>query len=152
MLVKPITAMSDKVDELIQLSRQYQATLYPPESINQDDPDYLLKGGMYFIGAYQGDDLCGIGGVKVMRDDQTYGEIKNLFVNPVFRGQGVSKIIMNALEQYLIDNNVSLCRLETGVSQPESIGLYRRLGYRDRAAYGSYADDPLSIFMEKVIE
>lgn len=152
MLIKPITALSDKVAEIIQLSRQYQATLYPPESINQDDPHDLVNGSMYFIGAYRGGDLCGIGGVKIMHDDQHYGEIKNLFVNPLCRGQGVSKMIMNALEQFLIDNNIRLCRLEAGVNQPESVGLYNSMGYHVRVAYGAYQSDPLSIFMEKAIE
>lgn len=152
MLIKPITALTDQVDAIIRLSREYQAGLYPAESINQDDPQDLVNGDMYFIGAYQGDDLCGIGAVKIMNDDQVYGEIKNLFVDPVCRGRGVSKIIMNALEDYLIKNEIHLCRLETGVSQPESIGLYQRLGYHNRDTYGDYVPDPLSIFMEKKIK
>ncbi len=54
-MIKPITTLSDQVDKIIQLSRQYQATLYPPESINQDDPHDLVNGSIYFIGAYQDD-------------------------------------------------------------------------------------------------
>ncbi len=152
MLIKPIRVLSDQVNEIIQLSRQYHATLYPPESINQDNPHDLINDSMYFIGAYKDDVLCGIGAVKIMNDDLHYGEIKNLFVNPAFRGQGASKNIMLALEQYLIENNISICRLETGISQPESLGLYRSLGYRERVAYGAYRDDSYSVFMEKVIE
>ena len=149
MLIKPITALTDDVDELIQQSRRYQQSIYPAESINQDDPQKLVNGEIYFIGAYEGSHLYGIGGVKIMDDDSHYGEIKNLFVNPKFRGKGVSKQIMQALEAYLAEHQVNLCRLETGVNQPESISLYQRLGYRDRNAYGAYHPDPLSIFMEK---
>lgn len=155
MIVNSITQLSEDVDDLIQQSRRYQEILYPPESINQDDPHYLINGGMYFIGAYDSEKLCGIGGVKIMHDimidDGYYGEIKNLFVDPDSRGRGASKMIMNSLENYLIKKEVKLCRLETGVSQPESIGLYQRLGYRDCQAYGDYADDPLSVFMEKTL-
>ena len=155
MIIKAITKLSEDVDYLIQQSRDYQAEIYPAESINQDDPQYLVNGGMYFIGVYDGEQLCGVGGVKimhdVMNDDGHYGEIKNLFVDPKCRGRGASKIIMTALEDYLIKKKVGLCRLETGVSQPESIGLYLRLGYQDCAAYGEYADDPLSVFMEKTL-
>ena len=152
MLVKAIIELTGDVSALVQKSRDYQASLYPTESINQDDPEYLVNGDMYFIGAYDGESLCGIGGVKIMHDNPDYGEIKNLFVDPVCRGRGVSKIIMSALEDYLINNKINLCRLETGVSQPESLGLYHRLGYQDRDAYGDYVPDPLSIFMEKEIE
>lgn len=152
MEIKPIIELNGDVDALIQMSRDYQAEIYPAESINQDDPEYLVKGGMYFVGAYDGERLCGIGGVKIMRDTPDYGEIKNLFVDPVCRGLGVSKIIMSTLENHLIKEEINLCRLETGVSQPESIGLYHRLGYRDCDAYGDYGPDPLSIFMEKEIK
>ena len=152
MKIKLITSLSVDVHALIQMSRDYQAGIYPAESINQDDPEHLISASMYFIGAYDGDELCGIGGVKIMHDDSSYGEIKNLFVDPKCRGRGVSKIIMKALEDYLAKTRISLCRLETGVSQPESIGLYKKLGYHDRAAYGDYAADELSVFMEKPIE
>ncbi len=152
MEIKPIVELDDDVDALIQMSRDYQASLYPSESINQDDPEYLTNGGMYFIGAYQSKKLCGIGGVKIMQDTPDYGEIKNLFVDPDCRGRGVSKIIMSSLENHLIKNKIGLCRLETGISQPESVGLYHSLGYQDCDAYGSYQADPMSIFMEREIK
>ena len=42
-----------------------------------------------------------------------------------------------------------VARLETGIHQPEALGLYRRLGYVERGPFGSYALDPLSVFFEK---
>jgi putative acetyltransferase len=41
--------------------------------------------------------------------------------------------------------------LETGVLQPDAIALYRGQGFRDRGPFGSYAPDPLSVFMEKAL-
>ena len=151
MLIKPITFLADEVMDIIQMSRQYQARIYPPESIHQDNPATLINGSSYFIGAFKDGNLCGIGAAKIMHDEGDYGEIKNLFVNPVYRGQGVSKLIMQALEQYLVDNDIRLCRLETGVRQPESLALYSDLGYQKRAPFGAYGDDPLSVFMQKEI-
>ena len=40
-------------------------------------------------------------------------------------------------------------RLETGVLQKAAIGLYVSLGYDHIQPFGSYLDDPLSLFMEK---
>jgi putative acetyltransferase len=40
-------------------------------------------------------------------------------------------------------------RLETGTHQLASIHLYERLSYVTRGPFGSYAEDPLSVFMEK---
>ncbi len=83
--------------------------------------------------------------------------MKNLFVDPDFRGCGISKVIMLALEQYILEQDileqgVNLCRLETGINQPESIGLYHSMGYQDCVAYGNYLPAPLCIFMDKTLE
>lgn len=152
MEIKPISRISNDVDALIQLSRNYQAGLYPPESIHQEDPHLLLANDIYFIGAYFERILLGIGAVKRVDRSERYGEIKNLFVDPNHRGKGASRVIMSRLEQHLIDNSIMLCRLETGPSQPESIGLYKSLGYQECSAYGDYKPDPLSLFMEKELK
>ena len=87
-----------------------------------------------------------------MPAEPDYGEIKNLYVGPAFRRQGASRQLMLALEQYLLAQEIRLCRLETGIYQPESIALYRRLGYQECPAYGDYQADPLSVFMEKHLD
>lgn len=152
MQIETINVISNEVDALIQLSRDYQAELYPPESIHQEGAQQLLAPNIYFIGAYLQHNLLGIGAVKLVDASPGYGEIKNLFVDPRHRGQGASRVIMNALEQHLIDRGMMLCRLETGPGQPESIGLYKSLGYHERTAYGDYKPDPLSVFMEKQLQ
>ena len=149
MHIRPIEFISDDVNTLIQLSRRYMAELYPPESIHQEDPQRLLDTDTYFIGAYLERKLLGIGAVKHVDASPAYGEIKNLFVDPRQRGQGASRLIMNALEQSLVDSNIMLCCLETGSGQAESIGLYQSLGYQQCPPYGDYKPDPLSVFMEK---
>ena len=44
---------------------------------------------------------------------------------------------------------IAMVRLETGVLQKAAIGLYESLGYCHIQPFGSYLDDPLSLFMEK---
>jgi putative acetyltransferase len=43
-------------------------------------------------------------------------------------------------------------RLETGVSQPEAIGLYRSAGFEEIGPFGLYEVDPLSLFMQKELK
>jgi putative acetyltransferase len=149
MKIKKIKTISNEVSALIQLSREYQAGLYPPESIHQEDPQLLLAANIYFIGAYLENTLLGIGAVKIIDASPAYGEIKNLFVDPRHRGQGASRVIMRELERHLVDREIMLCCLETGHGQPESIGLYKSLGYQECDAYGEYKPDPVSVFMQK---
>ena len=39
--------------------------------------------------------------------------------------------------------------LETGIHQPEAIGLYEGFGFERCGPFGEYGPDPLSVFMEK---
>lgn len=39
--------------------------------------------------------------------------------------------------------------LETGHLQSEAIGLYARFGYERPEPFGSYVEDPNSVFMQK---
>ncbi len=157
MQIRRIRSLTGDVDSLLQQSRDYQNELYPPESVHQDDTASLLSEQVFFVGAYQiknqdkpeDQQLLGIGAVKFIAAIPAYGEIKNLFVPPEHRGKGAAKVIMSALETQLKDQGAQLCRLETGPSQLESIGLYQRLGYRQCDQYGDYQPDPLSLFMEK---
>lgn len=153
MQIRRIRSLTDDVGALLQQSRDYQNELYPPESVHQDNTSSLLADQVYFIGVFktkdEGELLLGIGAIKFFDGLPAYGEIKNLFVPPEHRGKGVAKVIMSALETRLKDQGAHLCRLETGPSQLESIGLYHRLGYRQCDLYGDYQPDPLSLFMEK---
>jgi putative acetyltransferase len=87
--------------------------------------------------------------VKLLDDDDRYGEIKRVFVLAEHRGKGLARAIMATLEDMVRREGYFLARLETGVAQPEALGLYRALGYAQRNPFGHYRPDPLSVFMEK---
>lgn len=134
---------------LIAASDAFYDGLYPPESNHLESTTDLKKDQVIFMGCRIGDELVASGGAKLMRDDGDYAEIKRVFVFEAFRGHGLSRRIMEALETELRNRGVTLFRLETGIRQPEALGLYRKLGYRERGPFGAYHADPLSVFMEK---
>ena len=141
---------SDASLRLLDASDTYLGSLYPPESNHLSSPRDLAQAHVRFVGFQEGSDIVGCCAIKILNDDEgLYGEIKRLFVLPEHRGRGISKILMEALEQHLIDQGIYRIRLEAGIYQPEALGLYRRLGYVERGPYGDYAPDPLSVFMEK---
>jgi putative acetyltransferase len=150
-----ITALdpsSRDAQELLILSDAYSEDLYPSESNHLASIDELSDQSTIFLGVYDGENILGCGAVKVLEDDGNYGELKRVFIKEAYRGQGLSKQLIIALENYLIDAAIDVIRLETGIYQPEALGLYKQLGYQIREPYGAYEIDPLSIFMEKKLK
>ena len=141
-----------EVRELIQASDDFYVDLYPAESTHLESQDDLKRDNVLFVGGRIDGLLAVSGAAKIMRDDGDYAEIKRVFVRDEFRGQGLSVQIMQYLEAELQQRGISVFRLETGVRQPEALGLYRKLGYVDREPFGAYKPDPLSVFMEKRVK
>jgi putative acetyltransferase len=138
---------------LMAQSEALMSSLYPSESNHFEPADGLRAPQGVFWGLWLGDALAGCGGVKfhAPAGEPAYGEIKRLFVLDSARGQGAAKLLMARLEGELTARGVRLARLETGIHQPEALGLYRRLGYAERPPFGGYALDPLSVFFEKAL-
>jgi putative acetyltransferase len=132
----------------LQASDAYAASLYPADSNHMLDVETLRQPQMHFFGAYVDGAEKACGGFWAHDD---YVEIKRVWVDPSARGLGLSKMLMAALENAARDAGFTIARLETGISQPEALGLYRALGYVDRGPFGDYKLDPLSVFMEKVL-
>lgn len=149
--IERIQAETPELSRLIALSDAYMGGLYPAESNHLESVRALLGPQAWMLGVWSAGELIGCGAVKILHDDGEYGEIKRVFVLDGHRGKGISKAIMQALESHLLGLGIRVARLETGVKQPEAIGLYRRLGYRERGVFGRYQPDPLSLFMEKTL-
>ncbi|WP_432761403.1 GNAT family N-acetyltransferase [Rhizobium mayense] len=131
------------------MSSAYAQSLYPPESNHLLDLESLERPEVTFWVARLDGDIVGCCAL-VEADDGT-AEIKRMFVDPLARGRKVAQMLMEALEETATEKNLTALRLETGVLQPEAIGLYRKAGYTETEPFGSYEADPLSLFMEKTL-
>ncbi len=150
--IEPLNPKSTAAQALIAKSDVYLAALYPAESNHIESIQALALPSALFLGGYIAGELVACGAVKTITEDGTYGEIKRVFVLESHRGKGLSKAIMRRLEAHLKASGVRIARLETGIKQPESLGLYKRLAYVERGPFGNYSSDPLSVFMEKRLE
>lgn len=148
-LIEYLDPQAADVKALVAVSDAFYEGLYPVESNHLEALDDLEKPNVLLMGCRVDGALIASGAAKLMDDDGDYAEIKRVFVLEDFRGRGLSARIMNHLESELQKRGVWLFRLETGVHQPEALGLYRKLGYHQRGPYGAYGPDPLSVFMEK---
>jgi putative acetyltransferase len=139
-------ALHDDVRALLHLVHTWSADLYPPESRHGLDlAAYELPEVRLFV-AREAGTVLGCSAYKLAGDGSA--ELKSMFVLPEARGRGVGRAILAAIEAAL-RGRVTTLRLETGIHQHAALRLYERAGFRRRGPFGSYRDDPLSVFMEK---
>jgi putative acetyltransferase len=135
------------VARLLEALDAYQSSLYPPESNHFLDVEALAAPAIRFFVARRGPEAVGCGALRV--DGAGYGELKRMFVAPNARGVRLGRRILERIEEEARREGLDWLRLETGIHQPEALGLYRSAGFVERAAFGDYQPDPLSVFMEK---
>jgi putative acetyltransferase len=81
--------------------------------------------------------------------DDGVAEIKRMYVRPAFRGAGIGRQLIVALEEEALAADRPIVRLETGTYLPAAIALYRSLGYLPIPTYGEYVGNPFSVCFEK---
>ena len=164
-----------EADHLMVLSDQYMASLYPAESNHLVSSKSLRTGDAVFLGAFISSTML-LGTETPDQPAKTnelrpgsevreciacvatrfyreagYAEIKRLYVQEAYRGSGLSRTLMSAIEAEILAEGIDCARLEMGIHQPEADALYRSLGYRDIQPFGDYLLDPLSQFLEKAL-
>lgn len=87
-------------------------------------------------------DVLALGGTRA-------GELKRMYVAPAARGRGYARAVLAALETSAAAAGVDVLVLETGVMQPEALGLYGSSGYTEVGGFGIYKDSPLSRYLGK---
>jgi putative acetyltransferase len=145
--IRPVDPTAPEVGGLLAALDAYQATLYPAASLHLLPAGAMTGPGDTFLGAFLGGALVGCCGLVVRPEG--YGELKRLFVRPDVRGRGIAGRLLADLERSARAAGLTLLRLETGVSQPDSQRVCERAGFTRCGRFGDYPDDPLSVFMEK---
>ncbi len=108
--------------------------------------DFEPPDGAFLVGYEDGEPVaCG----GICRYDVSTAELRRMFVVPAARGQGLSRVLLAALEEEARALGYLTVRLETGKRQLEAIGLYQATGYEPIAPYGPYVDDERSVCFEK---
>ena len=65
-------------------------------------------------------------------------ELKRMYVVPAWRGRGLSRVLLAELERRAVAAGLRRLVLETGLRQPEAIGLYMSSGYVEIPPFGVY--------------
>ncbi|GGO18157.1 GNAT family N-acetyltransferase [Micromonospora parathelypteridis] len=81
--------------------------------------------------------------------DAETGEVKRMYVRPAYRGRGIARQLLAALEECAFRQGHSVVCLETGTYLPAAIALYRSCGYDEVPVFGEYVGNPYSICFAK---
>ncbi|NKI76307.1 GNAT family N-acetyltransferase [Dickeya sp. CFBP 2040] len=128
----------------------YQSALYPAECCHFTDLRTVPADELIFLVIRHRDGhAVGCGALWLRQPGE--GEMKRIYVEPTCRGSGAADQLMRQLEQQARLAGCQVIRLETGIHQPQAIRLYQRHGYRLCGPFFPYGDDPLSVYMEKML-
>lgn len=112
-------------------------------------PDDTEVPNACFVIARIAGNSVGCGALVPLHDE--IAEVKRMYVKKEIRGKGISIKILAELEKYAKEFGYKKIWLETGVMQPEAIGLYEKAGYIRIKNYGKYENNPLSVCYEKIV-
>jgi putative acetyltransferase len=146
LIINTETPDQTEVRDMLARLDAYCAELYPAESNHLMDIASLMQGDVLFLVARDVDGAAV--GCAALVNRQEYGEVKRMFVDERRRGLGTGRKLLEHLVMFARMSGLSVLRLETGIHQPEAIGLYERMGFERREPFGDYQEDPLSLFME----
>ena len=88
-----------------------------------------------------------IGCFKAYNDDTV--EIKRMYVDKIYRGKGLSKMVLNELEKWAIEEGFQYSILETSVHFTVAQNLYKQAGYIIIPNYDQYEGLEESVCMKK---
>lgn len=101
------------------------------------NPLNVLKEETYCLVAKDENNSVGIGAFRIMEDESAV-EIKRMFVHPNHRGKGISKLILQELENWAKEKNFKYAKLETGHKNIAAKQLYQKAGYVLIEPFGPY--------------
>ncbi|MCD1627509.1 GNAT family N-acetyltransferase [Seohaeicola saemankumensis] len=131
---------------LLDASHALMQSLFPAEENHYLSIEELCVPDVLFLVAQADLNICG---TIALACKTGYGEVKSMFVAPEVRGQGVARLLLNALEHEARDIGLPLLRLETGNKLDAAIALYTAHGFVLCGPFGDYRSNDTSVFMEK---
>lgn len=121
----------------------------PPESRHALDIAGLRRPGITFWSLWDGDILAGCGALKEL--DAAHAEIKSMRTAATHLRKGVASRMLEHLIDEARRRGYRRLSLETGSMAyfEPARRLYASFGFRSCAPFGSYVEDPNSVFMSR---
>ena len=117
-----------------ELDKRFEGGFDPSQSISANAGELILPAGVMLV-AYLSSEPVGCGALKFHNDG--IAELKRMWVSPSFRGRGMGKKLLQALEDSAREAGAKIIHLETNKSLVEAKELYRRAGYQEVKPFNS---------------
>jgi putative acetyltransferase len=136
-----------EIHALLEEHLQNMYAVSPPESVHALDLAKLRQPDITFWSAWNGPLLVGCGALKEL--DAEHGEIKSMRTPSALRRQGAGRAILSHIIEVARSRGYGRLSLETGSQEAfePARQLYESFGFARSGPFGSYAEDPYSVFM-----
>lgn len=156
-VIAPASLDDPEVAALAALHLADMYALTPAESVHAIGLDALrgrIDAGRLLLLAARTPDagaLAGIGALALLGDAD--GELKSMRVDDRHRGTGAGRALLRALLALARERGLARVWLETGTEPAfaPARGLYLSEGFSVCPPFGSYTEDPLSVFMMRTL-
>lgn len=134
--------------DVVRLTEEVQAEYVVryggPDATPMDPSSFEPPHGALLVGYVAGRPVA-MGGWRRRPDVVAFGrgraaEVKRMFVAAAARRRGLGRLVLAGLEDSARAAGSDLMVLETGLAQPEAIGLYESAGYLPVPSFGYYRD------------
>jgi GNAT superfamily N-acetyltransferase len=122
---------------------------YPELEDSEPGPHPTADDILVFYVAFDGDRPVGTGALRGI--DAEHGEVKRMYVDPEYRGSGVSTQILRTLEDDARGRGWNRVVLETGDTMLPAQRFYARNGYEPIPLFGPYVGSGLSLCFAKAL-
>jgi len=138
-----------QIEQLIKAHLEEMKKHSPPESIHALSLDDLKKQDVTVWSARDGEALLGCGAIKELSSE--HGELKSMRTAAAHMRKGVAKHLLTHLLQEAKRRGYKRVSLETGAIAffEPARKLYESFGFQYCPPFGSYQEDPNSLFMTK---
>jgi putative acetyltransferase len=139
------------IQELLREHLRSMHALSPPESVHALDIDKLRRPEITFWSAWDDAVLLGCGALLEL--DRQHGEVKSMRTPEARRRTGAGRALLMHIVEVARARGYGRLSLETGsmAAFMPAHRLYESAGFTRTGPFGTYAEDPNSIFMTLVL-
>lgn len=122
-----------------ELQEEYVLRYGGPDETPVDPGEFAAPLGSFLL-VHRDSELVGCAGMRARSGSDV--EVKRMFVRRPFRGRGYARAMLTLVEEEARSLGYSRVLMETGLAQPEAIGLYESSGYERIPGFGHYRNEP----------